>query len=87
AVQNVGNQIVQNPGIQNVSNQNRLIVVPWIANRNLTGNGNVIAARAEGNANRNNANQIRCYNYRGLGYHARNCTVRPRRRDATYLQT
>ncbi|GJZ86638.1 retrovirus-related pol polyprotein from transposon TNT 1-94, partial [Tanacetum coccineum] len=77
-VQNVGNQIVQNtvqnPGIQNVSNQNRLIVVPGIANRNLTGNGNVVAARAEGNANGNNANQIRCYNYRGLGHLARNCT-------------
>ncbi|GJT52537.1 gag-pol polyprotein [Tanacetum coccineum] len=35
----------------------------------------------------NNGNQIRCYNYRGLGHLARNCTVRPRRRDAAYLQT
>ncbi|GKA70185.1 integrase, catalytic region, zinc finger, CCHC-type containing protein [Tanacetum coccineum] len=58
---------------QNVGNQN--------------GNGNVVAARAEGNANGNNGNQIRCYNYRGLGHLARNCTVRPRRRDAAYLQT
>nr|GEX56972.1 integrase, catalytic region, zinc finger, CCHC-type, peptidase aspartic, catalytic [Tanacetum cinerariifolium] len=30
---------------------------------------------------------IRCYNCRGVGLCARNCTVRPRRRDATYLQT
>nr|GEU78731.1 hypothetical protein [Tanacetum cinerariifolium] len=30
-------------------------------------NGNIVAARAEGNANRNNGNQIRCYNCRGLG--------------------
>ncbi|GJZ30113.1 integrase, catalytic region, zinc finger, CCHC-type containing protein [Tanacetum coccineum] len=45
------------------------------------------AARAEGNATGNNGNQIRCYNCRGLGHLARNCTVRPRRRDAAYLQT
>nr|GFD55736.1 hypothetical protein [Tanacetum cinerariifolium] len=32
-------------------------------------------------------NQIRCYNYRGVGHFSRNCTVRPRRRDAAYHQT
>ncbi|GJV88010.1 retrovirus-related pol polyprotein from transposon TNT 1-94 [Tanacetum coccineum] len=89
AGQNVGNQVVQNavqnPGVQNVGNQNGVIVVPGIAHQN--GNGNVVAARAEGNANGNNGNQIRCYNCRGLGHLARNCTVRPRRRDAAYLQT
>nr|GFC38556.1 hypothetical protein [Tanacetum cinerariifolium] len=41
----------------------------------------------EGNAAGQNANQIRCYNYRGLGHYARNSTARPRRRDAAYLQT
>ncbi|GKG02017.1 gag-pol polyprotein, partial [Tanacetum coccineum] len=51
------------------------------------GNGNVVAARANGNSNGNNGSQIRCYNYRGLGHLARNCTVRPRRRDVAYLQT
>nr|GEX79586.1 hypothetical protein [Tanacetum cinerariifolium] len=50
-----------------------LIVVPGIANQNPNGNGNVIAARAESNVNRNNGNQIRCYNCRGLGHLARNC--------------
>ncbi|GJW12456.1 hypothetical protein Tco_1578283 [Tanacetum coccineum] len=58
AVQNVRNQVVhnavQNPGVQNVGNQNGLIVVPGIANQNPIRNGNVVAARAEGNANRNN---------------------------------
>ncbi|GJZ47544.1 hypothetical protein Tco_0601376 [Tanacetum coccineum] len=90
-VQNVGNQVVQNavqnPRVQNVKNQNGLTVVPSIANQNPNRNGNVVAARAEGNANRNNGNQIRCYNCIGLGHLARNYTVRPRRRDVAYLQT
>ncbi|GJY79566.1 hypothetical protein Tco_0485367, partial [Tanacetum coccineum] len=45
------------------------------------------AERAEDNANGNNGNQIRCCKCRGLGHIARNYTVRPRRRDAAYLQT
>ncbi|GJZ89422.1 hypothetical protein Tco_0661204, partial [Tanacetum coccineum] len=88
-VQNVENQVVQNAvqnlGVQNVRNQNGLIIVSGIANQN--GNGNVVAARAEGNGNVNNGNQIRCYNYKGIGHLARNCTVRPRRRNVAYLQT
>ncbi|GKB49357.1 retrovirus-related pol polyprotein from transposon TNT 1-94 [Tanacetum coccineum] len=91
AVQNVRNQVVQNavqnPGVQNVGNQNGLIIVLVIANQNLNENGNVVAAQAEGNAIGNNGNQIRCYNCKGLGHLARNCTVRPRRMDAAYLQT
>ncbi|GJR84424.1 retrovirus-related pol polyprotein from transposon TNT 1-94 [Tanacetum coccineum] len=71
AVQNVGNQVVQDA----VQNQNGQIGVQNI------GNGNVVAARAEGNATGNNGNQIRCYNCRGLGNLARNCTIRPKRRD------
>nr|GFD47118.1 hypothetical protein [Tanacetum cinerariifolium] len=43
--------------------------------------------QAEGNANGNNGNQVRCYNYRGFGHYARNSTVKPRRKDAAYLQT
>ncbi|GJS36969.1 retrovirus-related pol polyprotein from transposon TNT 1-94 [Tanacetum coccineum] len=80
---------VQTSGIQNVGNQNGLIVVPGIAHQNVNqnGNGNLVAARAKGNGNGNNRNQIRCYNCRGLGHLARNCTVRPRKRDVAYLQT
>nr|GFB11285.1 hypothetical protein [Tanacetum cinerariifolium] len=85
AVQNVRIQVAQNPRVQNVGNQNGLIGAS--GNANLNGNGNLVAARAEGNASEQNGNQIRCYNCRRVGYYARNCTVRPRRRDAAYLQT
>nr|GEX52212.1 hypothetical protein [Tanacetum cinerariifolium] len=42
---------------------------------------------SQGNATGQNGNQIRCYNYRGVGHYAMNCTVRPRRKDDAYLQT
>nr|GEY02070.1 retrovirus-related Pol polyprotein from transposon TNT 1-94 [Tanacetum cinerariifolium] len=88
-IQNVKTQVVQNAvqnlGVQIVGNQNGLIVVLGIANQNSNRNGNVVAARAEGNANGNNGNQIRCYNCKGFGHLVRNYTVRPKRRDAANL--
>nr|GEY44968.1 hypothetical protein [Tanacetum cinerariifolium] len=62
-VQNVRNQVAQNPKVQNIGNQNGLIGVPGNGNQN--GNGNLVASRAKGNAAGHNGNQIRCYNCRG----------------------
>ncbi|GKD14682.1 hypothetical protein Tco_1199089 [Tanacetum coccineum] len=80
----VGQNAVQNLGIQNVKNRNGLSVVPGIAHQYR--NGNVVAAQAEGNGNRINSNHIRCYNCQGEGHYASNYTVKPRKRDAAYLQ-
>nr|GFB51211.1 hypothetical protein [Tanacetum cinerariifolium] len=88
-VQNVRNQVVlnavQNLGIDNVRNQNGLSVDPWIENQYAI--GNVVIAQAEGNGNGINRNQIRCYNCQGVDHYVKNCTVKPRKRDAAYLQT
>nr|GFA40296.1 hypothetical protein [Tanacetum cinerariifolium] len=80
----IRNQVIQN-AVQNP--RNGLIGVQGNRNQNQIGNDNLVAVRAEGNAAGHNGNQIKCYNYRGVGHIARDCTVRPRRRDAAYLQT
>ncbi|GJW09490.1 retrovirus-related pol polyprotein from transposon TNT 1-94 [Tanacetum coccineum] len=67
--------------------QDRQIEDGWKANGGnsfrLLGNGMLSVAARAWRAMRswNNGNQIRCYNYKGLGHLARNCTVRQRRRD------
>nr|GEY51676.1 hypothetical protein [Tanacetum cinerariifolium] len=52
-VQNVRNQVAQNPRVKNDGIQKQ------------NGNGNLVAVRAEGNEAGHNRNQIRCYNCRG----------------------
>nr|GEV57455.1 hypothetical protein [Tanacetum cinerariifolium] len=81
---NGGNQFRQYSG-QNARNLNGYNAVQNVKNQ--IGNGNLVAVRAEGNAAGHNGNQIRCYNCKGLGHFSRDCTVRPRRKDAAYLQT
>nr|GEW82017.1 retrovirus-related Pol polyprotein from transposon TNT 1-94 [Tanacetum cinerariifolium] len=78
---------VQNPRVQNVGNQNCLIGVQGNGNQNQIGNGNLVAERTEGSTTGQNGNQIRCYNCKGVGHYAKNCIVKPRRRDDAYLQT
>ncbi|GKC92159.1 zf-CCHC domain-containing protein [Tanacetum coccineum] len=69
---NVGNQFRPN-AVQNVRNH-----VVHNAVQNL--------ARAEANGNGINGNQIRCYNCQGMDHYTSNCTVKPRKWDAVYLQ-
>nr|GEV60786.1 hypothetical protein [Tanacetum cinerariifolium] len=82
AGQNIGNLNGSND-VQNVKNQ----VIQNTVQSNPNENGNLVAARAEGNVTGHNGNQIRGYNCRGVGHFARNCTVKPRRRNDAYLQT
>nr|GEV12413.1 hypothetical protein [Tanacetum cinerariifolium] len=69
-VQNIGNHVihnaVQNSRVLNIRNQNGLIGVQGNKNQNQIGNGNLVVARAKGNAAGQNGNQIRCYNCRGV---------------------
>nr|GEX72880.1 hypothetical protein [Tanacetum cinerariifolium] len=83
---NLRNRQIAQPG-KNMGQDRQMQMVRGNGNQNQIRNGNLVAARAEGNAAGQNGNQIRCYNYKGVGHYARNCTVRLRRRDATYHQT
>nr|GEW29636.1 hypothetical protein [Tanacetum cinerariifolium] len=66
----IGNQVIQNVvqnlRVQNVGNQNGLIGVQGNGNQNQIENGNLVAARAKGNAAGQNGTQIRCYNCKGV---------------------
>nr|GEV64351.1 hypothetical protein [Tanacetum cinerariifolium] len=69
AVQNVRNQVAQNPRVQNIGNQNGLIGVQGNGNQNQNqiGNGNLVAVRAKQNAAGHNGNQIRQYAGQNVG--------------------
>nr|GEZ99425.1 hypothetical protein [Tanacetum cinerariifolium] len=73
AGQNAGNPVRYNDVIGNQVIQNA------VQNPRVQNVGNQNAGQ--------NGNQIRCYNCSGVGHYARNCIVRPRKRDVSYLQT
>nr|GEV94142.1 hypothetical protein [Tanacetum cinerariifolium] len=52
--------------VMNLGQDRQMQMVGGKANQNPNRNGNLIAARAEGNATGHNGNQIRCYNCRGV---------------------
>nr|GEY53123.1 hypothetical protein [Tanacetum cinerariifolium] len=87
----IGNQViqnaVQNPRVQNVENQNGLIGVQRNGNQNQIGNGNLVTARTEGNVAGKNGNQIRCYNCRGVEGRGRNITPSRRTDSAPVYDT
>ncbi|GJV39555.1 integrase, catalytic region, zinc finger, CCHC-type containing protein [Tanacetum coccineum] len=83
---NDGNQFRQYAG-KNIRNLNGYNAVQNVRNQVVQNAVQNPAARAKGNANGNNGNQIRCYNCRGLSHYARNCTSKPRKRDVAFLQT
>nr|GEY44494.1 retrovirus-related Pol polyprotein from transposon TNT 1-94 [Tanacetum cinerariifolium] len=58
-----------------------------IRNQNQIGNGNLVAARVEGNATGQNGNQIRCYNCRGVEGRGENLTPSRRTDSAPVYDT
>ncbi|GKC95435.1 integrase, catalytic region, zinc finger, CCHC-type containing protein, partial [Tanacetum coccineum] len=80
--------LIAQPGM-NLGQDRQMQMVGGITNPNANqnGNGNVVGARAEGNGNGNKENQIQCYNCLGFGHYVWNCTAKPRKRDAAFLQT
>nr|GFB47543.1 hypothetical protein [Tanacetum cinerariifolium] len=83
---NPWNMQIAQPGM-NMGQDRQIQMIGGNGNQNQIGNGNIVAVCAEGNAAGHNENQIRCYNFMGIGHFTRDYTVRPRRRDAAYLQT
>nr|GEX61693.1 Gag-Pol polyprotein [Tanacetum cinerariifolium] len=69
-------QIVQ-PGMNMDQDRQMIMVEDNVRNqfRPNYRNGDVVLAPAKGNGNGINGNLIRCYNYRGEGHYASNCTI------------
>nr|GEX51188.1 hypothetical protein [Tanacetum cinerariifolium] len=69
-----------------INNNQRSSLIPLQLLDCTTRNGNVETTPAEGNGNGINSNPIKCYNCRGEGHYANNCTLKPRKWDVAYLQ-
>ncbi|GKC33663.1 hypothetical protein Tco_1046047 [Tanacetum coccineum] len=78
--------LMADDNVRNQFRENAVQNVGHLDGQNAHGNVKVVAARAEGNANGNNGNQIRCYNCQGEDHLACNCTVKPGKQDVAYLQ-
>nr|GEZ21494.1 hypothetical protein [Tanacetum cinerariifolium] len=62
---NPRNRQIAQPGM-NMGQDRHIQMVGGNANQNLNRNGNLVVARAKGNATGHNGNQIRCYNCKGV---------------------
>ncbi|GKC11001.1 hypothetical protein Tco_1007783 [Tanacetum coccineum] len=83
---NPSNMQIAQPGMNMDQDRQMLMVEDNVGNQFRPNAMQNVRNQAEANGNGINGNQIRCYNCQGVDHYTSNCTVKPRKRDAVYLQ-
>ncbi|GJQ93176.1 hypothetical protein Tco_0004315 [Tanacetum coccineum] len=83
---NPSNMQIAQPGMNMDQDRQMLMVEDNVGNQFRPNAMQNVGNQAEANGNGINGNQIRCYNCQGVDHYTSNCTVKPRKRDAAYLQ-